>query len=577
MDDGISRVAAPPAQVTGIDLKVGFSGSNRGRLCIRVDTRDSVGDLTTQELFRSLEEGRAWTGEVVFTGEETSFRRDLPELVSRARDLGYRVIQLQTNGRVLSRRKTVEHLVQAGMTAFGPALHGPTPAVHDSLSRSPGSFRQIVRGIRNVKELGREVQLNSVITRENARHLPEMARLFVGLGVDQFRLAFPHALGSESSNFEAVPPRLSEVQGPVQAALRIGRAGGVEVVTEGIPLCFLGELREFASEWNNPASRPGHVDPVVEDEAQPRFTGGRIQGEACTFCCLQDVCEGPWQEYPEHFGWGEFEPVLGLDTELETGGTLSPEQVEHFRREGYVSGIPVLDRSEVVRFRGLLERVESQQRALHGGSWPERDHLPRRVDDHPLKNLFHTLARNSRVLDAVESILGPDNLVRNGDVFIKEPMTDPGIGWHQDTTMRLPEADHLLSVWIGLTPSTPENGGMRFSRGTHLDDLPTPHRPRDNTELTLTAEASRLMDPSRTVDNVLGAGEMSMHHSLTLHSSGPNGFDDRRIAFVIRYMSTAISPEGAECGVAMLVRGKDTVGRFHLKEDFPVTWTPMVP
>ena len=66
MGDGVSGDAAPPAPVTGIDLKVGFSGANRGRLCLQVDTRDSVGDKTTQALFRSLEEGRTWTEEVVF-------------------------------------------------------------------------------------------------------------------------------------------------------------------------------------------------------------------------------------------------------------------------------------------------------------------------------------------------------------------------------------------------------------------------------------------------------------------------------------------------------------------------------
>ncbi len=564
-------------EVTRVDLKVGFRCNNRCRFCVQGDRRDRDRDRTTEEVKQCLAQGRAWADEVVFTGGEPTVRRDLPALVTHARDLGFRVIQLQTNGRVLSRPSAVERLQEAGVTEFSPALHGPSAEIHDGLTRAPGSFRQTVRGIRNVKQVGGRVLVNSVITRDNAPHLPELARLLVALEVDQFQLAFVHALGSAAEDFEEVVPTLAEITGPVREALQIGLDGGVSVMTEAIPLCVLGDMRHLAAEWVMPRSRIYDAEQVVPDYTELRLAEGKAKGEVCHWCRLEPECEGPWKEYPERRGWDELEPILVSPEAASRSTRLSQDQVEHYWREGYVSNIDVLDAEEVRRFRQRLEQVEQQQRALRDGTWPNRHHLPRLGAEHPMRAWFHALVRDPRILEPVASILGPAILVRNADVFIKEPRSESGIGWHLDTTMRQPDADHYLTVWLGLTPSTPVNGGLLFNRGSHLEDLPEPHRPPDREHLHLTRTAEQLIDHSRTVDNVMAAGQMSLHHASMLHASDPNRFDDRRIGFVIRYMSTAIAPEAAECEVATLVRGRDTVGRFHLKDDFPVNWTPMVP
>jgi non-heme Fe2+,alpha-ketoglutarate-dependent halogenase len=59
----------------------------------------------------------------------------------------------------------------------------------------------------------------------------------------------------------------------------------------------------------------------------------------------------------------------------------------------------------------------------------------------------------------------------------------------------------------------------------------------------------------------LKAGEMSLHHVMLVHGSGPNTTDDRRIGLAIRY----IPPHVRQLKVrdsATLVRGCDTHGNF---------------
>lgn len=297
------------SQVRRIDVKTGFQCNNRCRFCVQGDKRFQFADRSTSEVKALLAEGRRDADEVVFTGGEVTIRKDLPELVRYARDRGFRVIQIQTNGRMLSHRPFVEKLVEAGVTEFGPALHAPSADIHDALTRADGSFRQTVKGVRIVKDLGMPIVMNSVITKANFRCLPELAQLFVALAVDQFQFAFVHPLGTAAKNFDQIVPRLSEIQPYVLRGLDLGVAAGVRCMTEAIPLCFLPGMEDFAAEAIIPRTKIFDAKMVVDDYTEFRLQHGKTKGDVCDRCRLNDRCEGPWREYPEHYGWGEFNPV----------------------------------------------------------------------------------------------------------------------------------------------------------------------------------------------------------------------------------------------------------------------------
>ncbi len=293
-----------------LDLKVGWSCNNRCAFCVQGDKRDRFADRESDALIAELEASRPGCDGVVLTGGEPTVRRDLPDLVAAARDLGYRTIQLQTNGRALCHRPLLERLVGAGLTEVAPALHGPDPAVHDALVRAPGAFKQTVRGIRHARALGLPVVLNSVVVRRNVQHLPAMARLFVALDVASFQLAFVHALGTAGQHIDDVMPRLSDARPFLHAALAVGRAASVSCWTEGVPLCFLGPLAAHASERRIPSTRIVDADRVVEDYTLARREQAKAKGPPCAECSDDAVCEGPWREYPERFGWGEMTPRI---------------------------------------------------------------------------------------------------------------------------------------------------------------------------------------------------------------------------------------------------------------------------
>jgi non-heme Fe2+,alpha-ketoglutarate-dependent halogenase len=250
---------------------------------------------------------------------------------------------------------------------------------------------------------------------------------------------------------------------------------------------------------------------------------------------------------------------------------ITPDQLEHYWREGYLSGIRAFSPEEAASYLERLEAIERAQLDRLGGTWWPRDYRPWEQADHPLADWLHELAHHPGVLDAVAAVLGPNVLIRNADLFVKEPSLRRGIGWHQDTAEKGPDADCLLTAWIGLTESTEANGCLQFSAGSHRLDLPD--GPTDKHTLTLKPTAVAALAPQATVSNLMEPGMMSMHHFRTVHRSGPNATDRRRVGFVVRFMSPAISQATAESGQATLVRGTDSHGHFALKPRFPMTWT----
>jgi MoaA/NifB/PqqE/SkfB family radical SAM enzyme len=251
---------------------------------------------------------RATCRGVVLTGGEPTLHRQIVALAQLARRLGFDPIQLQTNGRMLAYREVVDVLRRAGVTEFSPSLHGSTAAVHDGLTRAPGSFVETVAGIRNVVESAAPIITNSVIVRQNLHDLPQLVALLASLGVRSLQLALVHPVGTAAAEFDALVPRLTEVTEPLRLAWREACSRGVRLVTEAVPLCALPEPQAMAVERKIPTTTVFDDGGTVLDYTSWRTAEGKEHGPPCERCSARARCEGPWREYPRRFGWEDLVP-----------------------------------------------------------------------------------------------------------------------------------------------------------------------------------------------------------------------------------------------------------------------------
>lgn len=237
---------------------------------------------------------------------------------------------------------------------------------------------------------------------------------------------------------------------------------------------------------------------------------------------------------------------------------LSAAQVTAYRRDGYVCPIPGIAPAEARRLLHRLADFEAQTGLTAGHVIRNKGHLK--------LTALYQLIFDEAVLDAVESVLGPDIMCWGSSLFVKNA-GDPGfVAWHQDSYYWGLDPADVCSAWIALAPSTLENGAMRVIPGSHLgDEMALAHGPsaKDSANMLFTHEEIAVeVDESRGVDLLLEPGEMSLHHVKIVHGSPPNRSAERRCGYAIRYVAPHVRQRG-EQNSATLVRGRDRFGYFE--------------
>ncbi|RJP28242.1 MAG: radical SAM protein [Candidatus Omnitrophota bacterium] len=291
------------------DIKVGFLCNNYCLHCVQGDKRARFGNKGLEHIKDELIMARKNCTDVVFTGGEPTIHKDFLKLVVFAKALGFKQIQLQTNARMFAYKDFAREAVLSGINNFCIAVLGHKSYLHDSLTGVKGSFRQLVKGVENLKALGADISDNTVITKKNYKYLAHIARYLVTLGVRQYQFAFIHPLGNAKVNFQSIVPRFKEVMPYVRKGLDIGIKSKVTVMTEAIPYCFMKKYEDYIAERIIPETEVFDADFYIGNYSESRKANGKAKGPACKRCYYDNLCEGPWKEYPEYFGWSEFKPV----------------------------------------------------------------------------------------------------------------------------------------------------------------------------------------------------------------------------------------------------------------------------
>jgi radical SAM protein with 4Fe4S-binding SPASM domain len=80
-----------------------------------------------------------------------------------------------------------------------------------------------------------------------------------------------------------------------------------------VPLCYFQDYLDQVSELDEVKKfQTEHIAPDFTnlDVESSRAEVGRVKGKQCRQCKLNDVCEGIWRKYVEHYGVDELKPIL---------------------------------------------------------------------------------------------------------------------------------------------------------------------------------------------------------------------------------------------------------------------------
>lgn len=234
---------------------------------------------------------------------------------------------------------------------------------------------------------------------------------------------------------------------------------------------------------------------------------------------------------------------------------LTRDQVGAFNRDGFVKPIRIFSEEEITGIRRYFD--ELLQRIIAGGG-----------DSYSISSAHlkygrvYDLLTDRRIVDCVGDLLGENVVGWGSHFFCKMPHDGKSVAWHQDASYWPLTPSKAVTVWLAIDDADPENACMRFISGSHHSGHLTfrDSSPEEHNVLSQTVE-----DPEqygKIVDDVLDAGEISIHSDLLLHGSEANESDRRRCGLTLRYASTEVRAGMQWNEKGVLVRGSDPCGHW---------------
>lgn len=249
---------------------------------------------------------------------------------------------------------------------------------------------------------------------------------------------------------------------------------------------------------------------------------------------------------------------------------LAPEEVKALHEAGYFLCGKVLTNDELAEARVQVDRAVSEY--TKDGMRPEKINFVHTYDDY-----FLQLVSHPRLLDLVESVIGPDIAVFSSHLLCKPGGDGQPVAWHQDGAYWPLEPMEVLTLWLALDGSDSENGCMRVVPGSHKGGE-MPHRfLKKGARNVLRKEVDPEFGEQDAVDIVLRAGECSLHLPWIVHGSNANTSPRRRAGFPIRYIPTRTRvgesvgekynpnyPDLDYAKILTLLRGEDRAGNTYV-------------
>ena len=250
--------------------------------------------------------------------------------------------------------------------------------------------------------------------------------------------------------------------------------------------------------------------------------------------------------------------------------SLTPEQLESFRKNGYAGPFDLYD-SDFIKEQYRELRAQMFDRSHAAYDLPN-DSLLAGYDRHLDIDFYTKHVMQKQIVDKVMSILGPELICWRSEMFPKYP-GDEGTDWHQADTFGhasgkpqvvWPQNDDFggaITVWTAVTEADEENGCLRFIPGTHEEmfydeDKEMKYQPEMVNQMekdgvkrgffgydyrNLQKDPDWRPNEEDAVSMVMKPGQFVIFWSTLMHASFPNNSKDRtRLGFTARYVPSSV-------------------------------------
>jgi len=253
---------------------------------------------------------------------------------------------------------------------------------------------------------------------------------------------------------------------------------------------------------------------------------------------------------------GSVEQGNGADRRRGESYLVSADELEAFRRDGYVHLRGVMSPAEMDSIEQVYDRFLRGEIAVEGKDFNDMttgEHgtdpsgyavvnvmLPRRYHPEWQGNLFERRAQS-----IADQLCGEGMTIDFDQLLAKSPgRPDAVFHWHQDQAYWIDTEDRRTATcWLAVDDSTVENGCMQFLPGSHREPV-RPHRPLHEDRSASHTLVTDLRPGDSMVPVPIGRGDITVHNEGVLHGSGGNhSAASYRRAYIVAFRSRSTVEE----------------------------------
>ena len=229
---------------------------------------------------------------------------------------------------------------------------------------------------------------------------------------------------------------------------------------------------------------------------------------------------------------------------------LTAQQIETYRRDGYLVIPRLIEGEQLTELRALTDRIVAEARGVAANDDLydlEPSHsavLPRvrRLKPAIFKryDFFRALTREPRITSILSGLLGPNIRLYGGKLNMKSAGYGSPVEWHQDWAFYPHTNDDVLATGIYLDDCDLDNGPLMVIPGSHHG--PTWDHHADGRFCGAMNPADCALDFAKSVPLVGPAGSMTIHHARLVHGSALNRSNRQRRLLLHEYTAADAWP-----------------------------------